>query len=180
MDNGLAIDPSLSIVHQGRAIVLGAMQRFDEALASAEQASRLAPGDPDNLMVLAKAQTEAGRVADGLRSMQQALSLYPIEPVYVSFLAAHVLWANARHDDAIAKATLCVERAPKFVNCRITLASALFEAGRMPQARAEAEQIRQLLPGATSKVFSNLFAGVPPLQDRRIAIAFGLGFATAR
>jgi hypothetical protein len=66
------------------------------------------------------------------------------------------------------------------VNCRITLASALFEAGRMPQARAEAEQIRQLLPGATSKVFSNLFAGVPPLQDRRIAIAFGLGFATAR
>jgi len=180
LDRGLAIDPSLSIVHQGRAIVLAAMQRFDEALASAEQASRLAPGDPDNLMVLAKAQTEAGRVADGLRSMQQALSLYPIEPSYVSFLAAHVLWANARHDDAIAKATLCVERAPRFVNCRITLASALFDAGRLPQAHAEAEQIRQLLPGATSKVFSNLFAGVPQLQHRRDAIALALGFAPER
>ena len=180
LDRGLAIDPSLSIVHQGRAIVLAAMQRFDEALAAAEQAARLAPGDPDNLMVLAKAQTEAGRVADGHRSLQQALSLYPIEPVYVSFLAAHVLWANALHDDAIAKATLCVERAPRFVNCRITLASALYEAGRLPQARAEAEQIRQLLPGATSKVFSNLFAGVQPLQDRRIAVALALGFAPER
>jgi DNA-binding winged helix-turn-helix (wHTH) protein/TolB-like protein len=180
IDRGLAIDPSLSVVHQGRAIVLGAMQRFDEALVSAEQAVRLAPGDPDNLMVLAKAQTEAGRVADGLRSIQQALPLYPIEPVYVSFLAAHVLWANARHDDAIAKATLCVERAPKFVNCRITLASALFDAGRLSQAQAEAEQIRQLLPGATSKVFSNLFAGVPQLQDRRIVIAHALGFAPLR
>jgi hypothetical protein len=52
---------------------------------------------------------------------------------------AHVLWASARHDDAIAKATLCVERAPRFVNCRITLASALFEAGRVAQAQAEAE-----------------------------------------
>jgi DNA-binding winged helix-turn-helix (wHTH) protein/TolB-like protein len=180
IDRGLAIDPSLSVVHQGRAIVLGAMQRFDEALVSAEQAVRLAPGDPDNLMVLAKAQTEAGRVADGLRSIQQALPLYPIEPVYVSFLAAHVLWANARHDDAIAKATLCVEQAPKFVNCRITLASALFDAGRLSQAQAEAEQIRQLLPGATSKVFSNLFAGVPQLQDRRIVIAHALGFAPLR
>jgi DNA-binding winged helix-turn-helix (wHTH) protein/TolB-like protein/Flp pilus assembly protein TadD len=180
LDRGLAIDPALSVVHQGRAIVLAAMQRFDEALASAEQAARLAPGDPDNLMVLAKAQTEAGRVADGLGSMQQALSLYPIEPVYVSFLAAHVLWANARHDDAIAKATLCVERAPRFVNCRITLASALFEAGRIRQAQAEAEQIRQMLPGATSSVFSNLFTGVPPLQDRRTIIALALGFAPTR
>jgi adenylate cyclase len=180
LDRGLAIDASLSVVHQARAIVLGAMQRFDEALGAAEQAARLAPGDPDNLMVLAKAQTEAGRVAEGLRSMQQALSLYPIEPVYVSFLAAHVLWANARHDDAIAKATLCVEQAPRFVNCRITLASALFEAGRLAQAHAEAEQIRRLLPDATSKAFSNLFAGVPPLQDRRIIIALALGFAPAR
>lgn len=177
LDRGLAIDPSLSVVHQGRAIVLGAMQRFDEALVSAEQAARLAPGDPDNLMVLAKAQTEAGRVADGLRSIQQALTLYPIEPVYVSFFAAHVLWANARHDDAITKAKQCVERAPRFVNCRITLASALVEAGRMSQAQAEAEQIRQLLPGATSEAFSNLFTGVPPLRDRRIAIALALGFA---
>jgi DNA-binding winged helix-turn-helix (wHTH) protein/TolB-like protein len=180
LDRGLAIDPSLSVVHQGRAIVLGAMQRFDEALSAAEQAASLAPGDPDNLMVLAKAQTEAGRVADGLRSMQQALPLYPIEPVYVSFLAAHVLWASARHDNAITKATLCVERAPRFVNCRITLASALFEAGRVAQAQAEAEQIRQLLPTATSKAFSNLFAGVPPLQERRIVIAQALGFAPAR
>jgi adenylate cyclase len=179
LDRGLAIDPSLSVVHQGRAIVLAAMQRFDEALASAEQATRLAPGDPDNLMVLAKAQTEAGHVEDGLRSLRQALSLYPIEPVYVSFLAAHVLWANALHEDAIAKARLCVGQAPRFVNCRVTLASALFEAGRLPEARAEAEQIRQLLPGATSKAFSNLFAGAAPLHDRRIFIALALGFAPA-
>ena len=61
-----------------------------------------------------------------------------------------------------------------------TLASALFEAGRLAEAHAEAEQIRQLLPGATSKAFSNLFAGVPPLQDRRIIIALALGFAPTR
>ena len=180
LDRGLAIDATLSVVHQARAIVFAALQRFDEALSAAEQAARLAPGDPDNLMVLAKAQTEAGHVADGLHSMQQALSLYPIEPVYVSFLAAHVLWANARHDDAIAKARLCVERAPRFVNCRITLASALFEAGRLAQAQEEAEQIRQLLPTATSMAFSNLFAGVQPLLERRIVIAKALGFAPPR
>ncbi len=177
IDRAVALDPALSVAFQARAIVLGAMRRQAESLAAAEEAVRIAPGDPDNLVVLAKAQVEAGRVNDGLANMQKALTLYPIEPVYVSFMAAHVFWAGALHAEATAAARRCVERAPRFTNCRITLASALVESDRLDEAGTQASEIRALMPTATSTAFSNLFDGVPELRQRRLRVADALGFA---
>jgi DNA-binding winged helix-turn-helix (wHTH) protein/TolB-like protein len=180
IDRALSLDPALSVGFQARAIVLGAMRRQSESLGAAEEAVRIAPGDPDNLLVLAKSQVEAGRVADGLASVRRALVLYPIEPVYVSFIAAHVFWAGGLQAEATAAARRCVERAPRFTNCRVTLASALVESGGLDEAREQAREIRALVPDSSSLAFSNLFDGVPELRSRRIAVADALGFPRAR
>lgn len=180
VDRAVSLDPALSVGFQARAIVLGAMRRQLESLAAAEEAVRIAPGDPDNLVVLAKSQVEAGRVDDGLASIRRALVLYPIEPVYVSFIAAHVFWAGSLHVEATAAARRCVERAARFTNCRVTLASALVESGRLEEAQVQAREIRSLVPDATSMAFSNLFDGVPELRQRRIAVADALQFPRAR
>jgi adenylate cyclase len=179
IDRALGLDPTLSVAFQARAIVLGAMRRQAEALAAAEEAVRIAPGDPDNLLVLSKAQAEAGRLNEGLANMRRALTLYPIEPVYVGFMAAHVFWAAGLQTEAIEEARRCVERAPHFTNCRITLASALVESGHMDEAQNEAKEIRALAPTATSLAFTNLFDGVPALRERRSRIAEALGFTPA-
>lgn len=179
IDRALALDPALSVAFQARAIVLGAMRRQADSLRAAEEAVRIAPGDPDNLVVLAKALVEAGRVDDSLANMRGALGLYPIEPVYVSFIAAHVFWAGALHEEATTAARRCVERAPRFTNCRITLASSLVESDRLDEARAQALEIRALMPTANSTAFSNLFDGVPELRQRRLRIAGALGFPEA-
>ena len=179
VDRAVSLDPALSVGFQARAIVLGAMRRQLESLGAAEEAVRIAPGDPDNLVVLAKSQVEAGRVDDGLASIRRALVLYPIEPVYVSFIAAHVFWAASLHVEATAAARRCVERAPRFTNCRVTLASALVESGRLEEAQVQAREIRSLVPDATSMAFSNLFDGVPELRQRRIEVADALQFPRA-
>jgi hypothetical protein len=70
-----------------------------------------------------------------------------------------------------------VEQAPHFTNCRITLASAWVEMGRIDDARMQADEIRALMPSATSAAFSMLFDRVPALWQRRIHIADALGFA---
>jgi len=68
---------------------------------------------------------------------------------------------------------------PRFTNCRVTLASALVESGRLEEAKVQAREIRSLVPDATSMAFSNLFDGVPELRQRRIAVADALQFPRA-
>jgi DNA-binding winged helix-turn-helix (wHTH) protein/TolB-like protein len=180
IDRALALDPALSIAFQARAVVLGAMRRQAEALAAAEEAVRIAPGDPDNILFLSKSLVEAGRVDEGLTTLRRALPLYPIEPVYVSFVAAHVFWAAGLHSDAASAGRRCVELAPAFTNCRVTLASALVELGQLEEGQVQAERIRALMPNATSLAFTNLFDGVPELRQRRLRIADALHFPRAQ
>jgi adenylate cyclase len=179
IDHALALDGTLSVALQARAVVLAALRRHGESLAAAEEAVRIAPGDPDNLLVLAKSQVESGQVEDGLANLRRARPLYPIEPVYVSFMAAHVFWAAGLYAEATAAARRCVERAPRFTNCRVTLASSLLESGQLEEARLQGQEIRALMPGATSAAFSTLFEGVAPLKKRRMLVAEELGFPSS-
>jgi TolB-like protein/DNA-binding winged helix-turn-helix (wHTH) protein len=176
INRAIQLDPALPLAHQAHAVVLSAAGRYGEALTAAETAVELAPGDADNRAVLARAQYEAGRTADARRTMDGVLPLYPIEPTYISSWDAGIRWAQGDLEGAIAKTGYCIARTPGLLSCRTTRATALFEKGRLDEARSEADAIRAQATGATRALFVGTVAGVPELKARRLKAAEALGF----
>jgi len=172
----IQLDPALPLAHQANAVVLAAAGRYGEALTAAETAVGLAPGDADNRAVLARALYEAGRAADARRIMDGVLPLYPIEPTYISSWDAGIRWAQGDLEGAIAKTDYCIARTPGLLSCRTTRATALFEKGRLDEARSEADAIRAQATGATRALFIGTVTGVPELKARRQKAAEALGF----
>jgi Flp pilus assembly protein TadD len=69
------------------------------ALAAAEQARALSPGDPELLRPLAIAERQQGRVEQSLRDMRLAVERDPRNPIPVHLLGDALLWAR-RYDEA--------------------------------------------------------------------------------
>lgn len=168
IEHAIALDPLLPLAHQAHAVMLGAAGCHARALEAARQALRLAPGDADNLTVLAKALNETGHGDEAIARMDQALALYPILPVYIAYWDTNIRWAARDFDAALRSSAYCLERAPRYLLCRTTRAVALLEMGRADEARAEAHVIRQLAPALTAEAFIGSLGGVPDLRERRL------------
>lgn len=138
LDHAVQLDPELPLAHQGRAITLRALGRVPEALSAAQTAVRLAPGDADNLLFLAYTELAAGRVDDAKTTLDKALPLYPIRPVYAAAAEAEVRWATREYALALSAANDCLQRAPRYAWCRITRMLVLAESGRLDEARRDA------------------------------------------
>lgn len=178
IERALQLDPELPLAHQARAVTLRMLARVPEALRAAETAVRLAPGDADNLAILAWVQATAGRTDAAVATIEKALTLYPIAPVYVNLFEAEVLWAARDNAAALAAIDRCVERAPRYAICRISRAIVLFELARLDEARRDSALYRELQPNASRASFGT-FAAAPELHERRMKAADALGFAPA-
>lgn len=178
VNRAIELDPVLPIAHQARSVVLGATGRPAEALVAAETAVRLAPGDADNRAVLAKAQVEAGRLHEGAASMDRALLLYPIMPTYISYWNSNIRWSVGDLDAALASADYCLQRAPRYLQCRITRAVTLLELGRSEEAYEEAKTLRSTYPELPQVAFLSSLGGVAELRERRLRAAAALGFVS--
>ena len=176
IDRAIQLDPALPIAYQARSTTLSPMLRKAEALAAAETAVQLAPGDADNLANLARVLTQAGRLDEARPMMARALALYPIVPSYVSFWVVHLRWAERDFDAALAQCDYCLQRTPQHFGCRASRALVLFEMGRFDEARSEATAIRSQYPRADAKAVIGAFAGTPELSERRLKGAIALGF----
>ena len=159
------------VAYQARAIALAALIRPAEALEAARTAVRLAPGDADNLAVLAKSEMESGLLSQAPGTMRQAVALYPIKPPYIAFWEAQVQWAAGDLAAGLRAADYCLERAPKFLQCRVTRWVALVESGRTDEARHDLASAGITL---TRPVLIGSVAGVPALAQRRAAVADAL------
>jgi adenylate cyclase len=173
IDHAIQLDPSLALAHQARALVLSRMGRPAEALAAGETAVQLAPGDGDNLAILGAVQYEAGRVAESRKTLDKALLLYPIVPVYVSLFDARTHWAAREYEAAIKAASYCIDRAPYYLACRATRARTFFEMGRLDEARKDIEYVLKVQPHATRSVMGT--TNSPELQQRLHKAAAALG-----
>lgn len=178
IDRALQLDPELPLAHQARCNTLLVLGRVPEALAAGETAVQLAPGDADNLVLLAWAQASAGRTDAARTTIDKALALYPIAPVYVNLAEADVRWAAGELDAALAAIDRCIERAPRYAWCRIMRAILYVELNRLEDAKRDAALFRELQPNASRATFET-FAFVPELHARRMKAADALGFAQA-
>lgn len=179
IDRAIGLDPVLPIAYQARAVALGVAGRSAEALVAAETAVRLAPGDADNRAALAKAQLETGRLQEGAASMDRALLLYPIMPTYISYWDSNIRWSIGDLDTALVRTDYCLQRAPRYLQCRITRAVTLFELGRIEESHEEAQRLRSIYPNLPQIAFVSSLGGVDALRERRLRAAEALGFASA-
>ncbi len=81
----VALDDSLPVAHSLLSWVFARKQQYDQAIAEGERAIALDPNDADSYAYHAQALTFAGRPAEALRAVEQAMRLNPRYPPWYLF-----------------------------------------------------------------------------------------------
>jgi TolB-like protein/Tfp pilus assembly protein PilF len=154
----IELDPQLPAAYFGLALVHVEGRRFDAALSAMQRCLELGPNDADCLMYLAVVQSRMGLGAQAQDSIDRALDLNPLPPVYVNAVHAQVLWANRRLDEALRVASECIDKAPRYLVCRRVKLQSLVELARLAEAREEGRAILRQTPAATAEWFESHYA----------------------
>ena len=164
-ERAIALDSRQVLAHQARAFGLVSLQRPAPALQAAEMALSLSTSDPQGFLALANALVLNGRMAEAMRAIEQAQSRDPVPSALFDFVQAKVLWGNDRFDEAIAAASRCLEKAPKFATCHAIRAVASDAMSRLEAAREDLKAYRVAVPGAPAYAMGPGSYGVPKLQN---------------
>jgi tetratricopeptide (TPR) repeat protein len=104
----IALDDSLARAHRLLGFVYVQQHQYDQAAAESERAVALAPNNAESYAMQANVLLFAGRGADALRSIKQALRLNPRYPaVYL-----HALWGLSP-DGALCRSYYHLQASPR-------------------------------------------------------------------
>jgi tetratricopeptide (TPR) repeat protein len=139
----LALDDTLPTAHGLLATVYARKQQYDQALAEGERAVALDPNNAESYAGQANMLNFAGRPADALRAIEQAMRL---NPHYPALYLVHLGWAyqlTGRYAEAIAAYKQLLARNPNFLAAYTNLAVCylaqwLFQLGQDPQTLEQA------------------------------------------
>ncbi len=153
---------------------------FERGLAALQRAVELNPSSADALSQLANALTRAGRPQEALPLLETASRL---APDVVGAGAAHLrhmtyqltCFAVGRYEESIAWAAVAARSAPSHASIPRILAVTLFEAERLDEARAAAEQLMRMSPSFRISRIDELIPASPALLPRYVAALRALG-----
>jgi hypothetical protein len=144
----LKLDPDLSSPYA----ILGIMQvvdrRYEEAIASAERATALGPGDAAAQIALGYVQLFASNHAEASAAVETALRLDPDLSAIDREIAGLVFLVKGDTARAVETLERVRDDAPEVSEFRIVLAAAYARANRLAEARAAAAEGLQLLSGS--------------------------------
>jgi hypothetical protein len=160
VSRALAIDWNFYWAHYVKGVMLVAQNRFEEAIAEADQTLALSPSIVGSYTVLCEANNIQGRPEKCIEYADKAIRLRPRHPLLVAFYAekawaALMLW---RDDQAIKSLRRTLAMAAEVSIQQALLASELALTGRQVEAR-EALQRYPSLKGTTSKTIAEFRAG---------------------
>jgi serine/threonine-protein kinase len=138
----LELNPSNAEAHIAFALYLREAQRYDQALAEAEQAPRLDPLAPFSYVATGWVLLSMQRREEAMREFRQALALDPNYPAGLYFLARAYV-EQGRLQDAIGllqKAIASAGRKPKYL---YALANVYVQAGNREAAQKILDELRQ-------------------------------------
>jgi Flp pilus assembly protein TadD len=72
LEEALAQDPTFALAHSALAVILGRLQRHEEAIAHARQVCELEPGDPFSFTALSVACQRGGRIPEAEDALARA------------------------------------------------------------------------------------------------------------
>ncbi|HEV7991829.1 MAG TPA: protein kinase [Gemmatimonadaceae bacterium] len=154
-ERAIAIAPNNGIAHSALAAYRNLVEQDPVgALAAAQRARALAPGDAEILRSLAISERQQGRTGDAIRDLQAAVELDPRSAVTVHVLAEALLWAR-RYPEARSAADRALSLAPDVPEMIESRAMVSLAEGSLDEAR-------------------RLLAAAPPSVDRA-ALAASVG-----
>ena len=137
INRGIELDPYSSTAYEALKSANDTSGHEREALAAAERAIELGPGDAEAWLFYADAALKVRPAADAMPPILRALEMNPIAPVYFDAVHAKVLWGNGQADAALQRAEACARRAPLYSDCRLVLLLGYAAKGQIDRAREQ-------------------------------------------
>jgi tetratricopeptide (TPR) repeat protein len=151
-------------------------RRFAEALSAAARAVDVGPSDVHAWHNMAGMLYCLGRCEEALVSVERAMDLNPMPSVWTLQQRAAALWGNGRHEEAVRVASETLVRLPGLWTCEVLRMCALFESGRLAEARKDAASLMARMPQITASRFADPFADeAVDLRERCVAAARACG-----
>lgn len=122
-------------------------RRFDEALAIARQAVEIRPGCTNANGFLANVLLHCGEIPSAVTHARRAIRISPVYPPWFMEILSGAYRECGQNEFAVTTAQEGVRLAPKSVNGRVVLASALVRGGWPDEARRVARQILEIDAG---------------------------------
>jgi adenylate cyclase len=174
VEHSISSDPSYPDAY----CLLGSIYRskgdVKKSIEMNEKALELAPNDSAVIALLGGTLIIAGRVKEGIKNIRKAMRLCPYPPHwYLSYLgiAFHL---NGDIEKAVSVLEKAVEKEPDTHIPRVWLASALFEIGRLDEARDYAETILNIEPSFSTDSWGKEFYAEAQNRIRKNLLAIGL------
>jgi adenylate cyclase len=142
----ISLDETQLFAHLSLVAVYSFQRRYEEAIAAAEQAIKVAPGSADAYCFLGFSLVVAFRYKEALAYLERALRMNPFPPAYyfMQIGTAHSFLRN--YKEAVSAFKKALSLSPKNQFARFQLIVTYVEMGRLEEARAEAEELLMIDP----------------------------------
>lgn len=171
------IDPGLAEVHWALGFIHAQARRHAQAIVELQRAIELNPSFADAYALMGGVHTYLGEPDKSIPLLRTAMRLDPSGGYLYYLLLGRAYLFNGNVEQALVNLREAAARNPADVETRLFLAAASVEAGNLPAAHWEVEEIRTLRPGFS---FATWLADYPlasePLRGklRRSLAAAGL------
>jgi TolB-like protein/Flp pilus assembly protein TadD len=167
----IALDASEPYVHMLLGAVYLRQKRFEEAIAEAKEAITLDPNNADAYVRLAENLSVAGRPAEALGFVQQAMRLNLRHSVWYLFNLGLAYRLTGQYTEATAALEKARTRNPNFLATHMSLAFIYSELGREEEARAEVVEVLRINPNFSLETWTRSALYKDPADLERMLAA---------
>jgi adenylate cyclase len=118
----VALDDSLPEAHSLLSVAYGQHQQYEQAIMEGERAIALDPNNAESYATQADVLNYAGRPAEALRAVEQAMRLNPRYPPWYLNELGWAYLSTGRYAEAIATLKETISRSPNFIVAHLNLA----------------------------------------------------------
>jgi len=145
-DKALSLHDQIPTAYFVKGLVYRDQKKYDLALAEAEKAISIDPNYANGHVLVATLLYYEGRAEQGLERMKMAARLNPHHPHNYPFHMGQAYFVLKRYEEAIEAFEKGLESRPRSERIHIWLAATYAQAGKIDEAKWEAEQIMMLDP----------------------------------
>ena len=142
----IELDESFAVARAVMGFNLLMLRKYDEAIAEAENAYRLAPGSSSVLYWYGTVLTNYGRSQEAVPILKEVLRLEPIPMNSRLRSLSAALRDSGQYDEAIECIKKAIQREPNSIVSQLILTSTYAYAGREEEARTGAMEILRINP----------------------------------
>ena len=150
-ERAVALDGTSAIAVMRLGFIQLFLLRYDQAIANFEKALALAPDNAEVYAMFGQALNYWGSPERGLQLIEKAFSIEKVVPPSWEFQLGLSHLLMRQYDQALARFSRAIERAPKITPAYLHSACAYVELGRLDDARDAVQTVLEITPQFTLK-----------------------------